>query len=493
MIELDGQGERRAPGVNVHGYGAMKRVIACLLAAGTLLAAGCGASGDPSREESDESTGTSATAQVAEASFGDLEGPLCGDGEFTVEPSEAGMGTDKLYIGVANDRSSDIRPGLNKSMYDASVAFAGWCNEQGGIGGLPIEIVDLDAALFNVEAAMTIACRDVFAMVGGGMAQDSLQFSGREGSDFHGCSMIDIPGFAVSAEKADSNGQVQPLPNVGGTVANTWLTDFAALEPDSASDWSVIWADLPSLEIMRTKYATAVEGVDGMELVGEQSYPPIGITDWMPYAQKMMESGATSFTWVGEVENLSDFLTAADVQGWEGVPILETNMYDPKLASNPAAEGAVVRMQLHPIEEADRWPATRQYLDMLDRYTEDGEVSALGIQSMSAWLLFATAANACGEANGGVLDRTCILEQAAGVETWTGGGLHAETEPDRFDEVEASPCGMLVVVRDGKFERLYPELDGEGDDGDGFHCPEDGVTEIPGGGNDGVVDPDRPI
>ena len=47
---------------------------------------------------------------------------------------------------MPNDRSAEIRPGLNKVMYDASVAFAGWCNDQGGIGGLPIEIVDMDGA-----------------------------------------------------------------------------------------------------------------------------------------------------------------------------------------------------------------------------------------------------------------------------------------------------------------------------------------------------------
>ena len=43
----------------------------------------------------------------------------------------------------------------------------------------------------------------------------------------------------------------------------------------------------------------------------------------------------------------------------------------------------------------------------------DGITGPMGIQSLSAWLLFATAANACGEQNDGVLDRACILEQAA--------------------------------------------------------------------------------
>ncbi len=475
----------------------MKRALAVLIAVTALVAGACGASGsDDASGEDEGSTTTEAdgggTAAPADGVFGDLEEPVCGEGDLTVEPSEAGIGPDKLYLGVANDRSAELRPGLNKVMYDAGVAFAGWCNEQGGIGGLPIEIVDLDAALFNVEAAMTTACNDVFAMVGGGLAQDALMFSGKEGSDFHQCGMIDIPGFAVSAEKADSNGQVQPIPNPGSSVANTWFHDFTELYPEDAAKWSAIWGELPSLEIVKTKYATAVDGVDGMEDVGEQSYPVVGITDWTPYAQRMIGEGATSFSWVGEVENLNGFLKAARQAGWEGTPLLETNMYDQKLLT-PESEGAIVRMQLHTLEEAEEWPAIQQYLDMVDTYVDGGETGALGIQTMSAFLLFATAANACGELNDGVLDRTCILEQAAEVDDWTAGGLHAPQDPAKNTEAVASPCSMLLVVKDGKFERLYPELGGEGDDIDGFHCPEDGVTEVTADVGEGKVDPDRPI
>jgi hypothetical protein len=52
----------------------------------------------------------------------------------------------------------------------------------------------------------------------------------------------------------------------------------------------------------------------------------------------------------------------------------------------------------------------------------------------------------------------------------------------------------LLVVKDGKFERLYPKIDGEGDDGDGFHCPADSIVKVPpasvpGKGN---IDPSRP-
>jgi hypothetical protein len=472
----------------------MKRAVVVLIALTAVLAASCGASGD-SKGSDGETTTTAAdggSSGASDAAFGDLTGPLCGKGDFSIDPAEAGKGTDKLYIGVPNDRSAEIRPGLNKVMYDASVAFAGWCNDQGGIGGLPIEIVDMDAALFNVEAVMTTACNEAFAMVGGGLAQDALEFSGKDGSDFHKCGMIDIPGFAVSAEKADSNGQVEPIPNPGNSVANTWFRDFNTLYPDN-DQWTVVWGDLPSLELTKTKYQAAVADVGGLTDLGDQSYPVVGITDWTPYVQKMIGTGASTFSWVGEVENLTGFLKSARQQGWDGIPLLETNMYDQKLlAAGADTEGSIVRMQLHPLEEADEWPAIQQYIDINKEFVDGGETGALGIQSTSAWLLFATAANACGEKNDGVLDRTCILQEAAAVKDWTGGGLHAPQDPGPANEAVASPCSLLLVVKDGKFVRKFPDIGGEDDTTAGFHCPADGVTILPGA-TAGVIDPDRPI
>ncbi|MEI7886562.1 MAG: ABC transporter substrate-binding protein [Actinomycetes bacterium] len=477
----------------------MKRavlVVACVLA---LLAGACGANGSSSGKDS-EPVGSSTTAAsggntVSNASFGDLSGDLCGPGEFSVNPSEAGLGTDKLYIGVANDRSAEIRPGLDKVLYDSSVAFAGWCNDRGGIGGLPIEIVDIDAGVFNVEAAMTKACAQVFAMVGGGLVQDALEFSGKAGSDFHQCGMIDIPGFAVSVEKADSNGQVQPVPNPGRTAASTWFQDFTKLYPEAAANWAVVWGELPSLQVVKVKYADAAATVEGMKNVGEIVYPPAGVTDWTPYVQRVIGTGAKAMTFVGEVDNLDSFLVKAREQGWTGTPLLETNMYDQKLldGAGAAAEGSVVRMGLHSLEEADKWPAIAQYIDMNKKYQPGGEMGALGIQSLSAWLLFTTAANECGAKNKGVLDRTCILEKAAAVEDWTGGGLHSPQNPGSSAEAAASSCNMLLIVKGGKFTRLYPKLGGTGDDVDGFHCPKDGVVAVTGDVGEGKVDPDRPI
>ncbi len=469
-------------------------VLMCLALTVSLVAAACGASGGSKDEgASSEFTTTAKAATTASADFGSLK-DVCGPGKDTIKAGEQGKSDGELNIGVASDRTSSIRPGLNKDMWDASVSFADWCNAQGGIGGLKINPIELNAGIFEVESAMATACSDVFAMVGGGFVQDNLEFSGKDGSDFHKCKMIDLPGYAVSPEKADSNGQVQPAPNPPSSVSNTWIRDFKQLQPEAAKKVAIAYGDLPSLVLTKDKYVAAVKDV-GMDLAGTFPFPPTGLTDWTPLAQSIIESGATSLMWVGEAGQLANLLAKLREQGWKGTPLLETNMYDPLLFSvgNAAPEGSYVRMTMHPIEEASRWPAVQEYLDNLKKYVPDARTGPLGMQATSAWLLFATAANQCSKKNDGQLDRTCILEQAAAISDWTAGGLHAAQDPSRFDQTVAGTCSMLLKVEDGKFVRAYPKIGGKGDDGDGFHCPTNGVTQVPSNAGKGKVDPSRPI
>ncbi len=464
--------------------------VVCL----ALVAGACGASGDAAEEGAPATTEAESGATAESASFGSLD-DLCGPGDFTIAEDEAGSrGGDQLRIGIATDRASTVRPGLNKEMWDASIAFVDWCNEQGGVGGLQIDPVELSGALFDVEAAMTTACTDVFAMVGGGYAQDDLEFSGKDGSDFHKCGMIDIPGYAVSPQKADSNGQVQPVPNPGTTMANTWIRDFAELYPEAAEKAVVVYGELPALEQIKDSYVTMLDELE-IPMAGTFPYQVVGMSDWTPLARRIIDTGATTMLFVGEPANATALTATLTQQGWEGRPLFETNMYDEQIfvQGAEAVEGSVIRMTSGPLEEADRQPATQAYLDLIADRVEDGKVGTLGLHAVSAWLLFVTAANACGEMNDGVLDRTCILEQAAEQEDWTAGGLHGPTDPARQGEAETSPCGLLVIAKDGKFERLYPELGGEGDDGDGYHCPDDGVSRIPDNEGKAVIDPDRPI
>jgi ABC-type branched-subunit amino acid transport system substrate-binding protein len=441
---------------------------------------------------SDSSRGEEAADAGGAESFGDLESP-CGPGSLSVEPSEAGGSPDRLRIGVANDRSSQIRTGLNKELWDTAVAFADWCNDQGGIGGLQIEPVDLDGKVLEVEAAMANACTGVFMLVGGGHVQDNLQFTRRPESDFHLCHLVDIPAFAASAQKADSNGQVQVLPRSAARFSTNSFDAYREAFPEVAT-MAIAWGQLPTMEAMKELSVETASAV-GFDVVADLPYPVTGMLDWTPLAQQIIDSGAESLFWIGEPTNLGSLLGPLRTQGWEGQVFGETNVYDPVLidSAGDAAEGLVLRTPGHPFEETDRWDATDDYLRLLAEHTSDAKVAMLGVPAMSAWLLFATAANDCGESNDGLLARACVLSAADAVEDWTAGGLHTASDPGGLEAPPAG-CTMLLVVHDGRFERLHPEIGGKFDDGEGFTCVGGGETvSVPANEGLGITSPDQPL
>lgn len=409
--------------------------------------------------------------------FGTLESP-CGAGDATVKADEAGKGEDKLYIGAASDKGAQIRPGLLGEMYDAGMAFAKWCNAQGGIQGLQIEVVDLDGKLFEVNKAMVTACKDVFAMVGGGNALDAQQFSGKPESDFHLCKLIDIPGFANMPEKADSNGYVAPVPNRTSPRSVTFWQEFGEAHPAEIKKSVIVYSD--AVKYNKDQIASTLKVVPGWEVVDEINYPAAGNIDFKLVSQRVKASGAEVVNLVGEPNAAVQLVKAFAEDGIDPWMLMETNFYSPELLEvTDLSDKLVVRTVAHPFEEADKWPGIQAYMDMMASYQEDApkaKIAALGVQSTSAWLLFATAANKCGSEGDKVISRECVLKEAGSISEWTGGGMHAETNPA---ENLPSNCVAELTPKDGKWTRLAPELGADNDNGDGFICRDDGVAELP--------------
>src|SRR5690606_30172660 len=100
----------------------IRHVGVALLATMALVLGACGASGGDEKGSDKEGSTTTAAGSSTGSEWGTLPSP-CGKGSFKVAEGEGGTGTDKLYIGVPNDRGAAIRPGLNKELWDASVAF----------------------------------------------------------------------------------------------------------------------------------------------------------------------------------------------------------------------------------------------------------------------------------------------------------------------------------------------------------------------------------
>jgi ABC-type branched-subunit amino acid transport system substrate-binding protein len=473
----------------------MKRFVVVCVALLALVSAGCGATGDKAVGGSDDGTATTTTAPVGAAAktFGTLESP-CGPAptgkKVTIKAEDAGTGTDKLYIGVANDRTSDIQPGLNKELWDASSAFAKWCNDQGGVEGIQLQPVDVDGQVIKVEAAMTKACDQTFALVGGGWTLDNNVFTGKAGSDFHKCKLIAIPGFAVSTEFAGANGVIQPLPNPAYKKSAVFLHDVAEAFPDAVKKTVAVYGEgIPSIAINRDQIkATAAAAVPSMKFLPDISYALLG-QDFSVIAQKVIDSGATAMTFVGEPVNFSSLLFELKAKGWKGVSFVDTNEYDQKLflKGNDIADKVLIRTAFHPYEEADTYPVVQQMLDIIHQDgPSDPTIAALSMQSFSSNLLFAQSVKDCVEGGSGEISRVCVIDAAKKIHSWDAGGLHAAGDPG----ANIPPgCSMIISAKDGKFIRFFPK--DKKKDG-GWHCDDSLTVDVKGDLGKGDVDPSLP-
>jgi ABC-type branched-subunit amino acid transport system substrate-binding protein len=367
-------------------------------------------------------------------------------------------------VGTFADPGFAGRPGLFQELFDAGEVFTEWCNDHGGINGRKIDLDEHDSALTNVKPEMTKACADDFVLVGGGAAFD------QDGVDTRlQCLLPDIAAFTASPEARGADLQVQPLPN----GLETWAVgDFLWLGrkyPESKDAVGTLAADVPAGKVTVAQSTEAVESLD-WEVVYEDVFPAIGPPTWTPYAVDIQSAGVKGLIWVGEPEYLAKFLQAlADIRYELDWVRVEPNHYDQLLVDTGGAaiRNVFIRSVLAPFEKADENPATRQLLDLFARYKPDGKSRAyLAGHSFSAWLLFAQAARACGND----LTRRCLYENAKKVTEWTGGGLHAETNPrsnrapECFVMIEATPKGFTT-----------PDI--EANDGI-YRCDRDGVYTL---------------
>jgi hypothetical protein len=454
----------------------MARRLVVGLAVLALVAGACSSDrgDDPSGSE-DLGAPLGDTAPADENAFGTLPSP-CGEGEPGALPTGGdegdtqGITDDSIVVGTIADPGFAGAPGLNQEIFDAGEAFATWCNEQGGINGRQLDLTQYDAAITEYQPQVEAACRQDFAIVGDGAVQDN--FWGPIGA---ACGLVDIAGFAVTPEKAGASGPgvteetrvVQPVPNPSDRYPTGAIRLLNEEHPGAIEHVGILFGDLATTEIQKDRVVEALEG-EGGTVVYEAPTNILGEANWSPFAAAIEDAGVEWLIVIGAAEGTALLQSALGEIGYHPeVTLLETNFYDPAYidATGPEANGTYIRMVFTPFEEADTNPATAKYIELVEAV--DGKVALLGAQSMSAWLLFATAANECDDA--GNLSRSCLLETAGSVTEWDGGGLHAAGDPSTNGP---PPCVMLVEVQDGEFVRHAPD--------EGFVCDDDAIATLTG-------------
>ncbi len=436
---------------------------------GFLVAAAC--AGDRGADESGGLgggvEGPVSTVPADAGDFGDLAG-VCGpnEGGGAVPAAGAeeiqGVTEDTITLGTVADPGFEGRPGLNQEIFDTAEAFVEWCNAAGGINGKALELNLHDAAVTEYQPVMAEACGEDFAIVGSGAVQDNFWTSTGAA-----CGLIDIAGFSVTPEKAGLAGQdplavrsVQPVPNAGDRFQAGAFLMVGETDPEAQNRAGIVYGDLETLIVRKDQAVDALEQV-GFRFVHQSSYNLLGESNWGLFAAALDEDEVGFLHYVGEGENFALLVQAMDEVGYRPpLMLMETNLYDQGWveAAGASADGVFVRTVFWPFEEADQNPATQQYLDLLE--AQGGKVAQLGVQSLSAWLLFAQAARDCDRADD--LTRSCVLEATASTTAWTGGGLHAPTEPGTN---EPTPCTIVLQVQDGEFARFAPD--------EGYDCGED--------------------
>jgi hypothetical protein len=316
---------------------------------------------------------------------------------------------------------------------------------------------------------VTEACGRDFALVGGGAVFDEDPNNVRVG-----CNLPNIAGYVVSARGRVADLQVQPIPNTLQTVAlgryNAAKRDF----PDSIDRYAIMASAIDSVLLVKAQTIEVAESL-GFNVAYTVDYQTQGETGWANFVREMQQKDIRILEFIGQPQNLIEMTTQMDIAGWHPDAILLSgNFYDDlyRQGATDTAETLYIQSGFVPFEMAGDNKATQDYLDLMEQYNPTGKIAGLGVQGLSSWLLFATAASACGSD----LTAECLLTTAGATTDWTGAGLHARQTPGNTDP---SPCLLLLGLDATGF--VYNEDATAPTDGDGlFNCDEANVFKLSG-------------
>jgi len=423
-----------------------------------LVASGCSRKTDSSSGGGAASSSTTAAAQPG--AFGDL-GQVCGPGEAK-GATALGVSDTDIRVGTIADPGFTATPGLDQEFFDTAKAFSQWCNAAGGIAGRQIRVDYLDAKILEYTDRIREACAQDFSLVGGGGVFDDTGAQQRVD-----CGLIDIAGYTVNTQAAMADLMIQPIPN---PVTSQQMGAYQYLLPQNpavADGIGMMEGNFGAIKVSGLKVRTAFENL-GAKIVYDGEYNVNGEANWAPFVTTMKSAGVKLLYFVGQYNNLVGLQKAMGDQNWfPTLTYVPPSFYDQSYIQTGGATAKSTYMEIyfHPFEQADKYPAVQQYLDILAASGPKAKPAMLGMQGWSAWLMFAKAATACGSN----LTRDCLMSEAAKLADWTGGGLHAKSQPATN---QMPDCVAVIQATQTGFTQIDPGADG------GFTCSPNNVVSV---------------
>jgi hypothetical protein len=291
-------------------------------------------------------------------------------------------------------------------------------------------------------------------LVGQGFALDEAA----EGTRI-GCNLASVPGFTVGPDVANAPEMYQAVPNPVDYLPASPYYEAAQLFPNAVSSFDVIHTTLTSAtEVSYAKDVQAAAAAGWKQTNCGVTINYNGEPNYTPFAQKFQSCGVKLiYNNLGPGPVLFGMLEANYQIGVKPIYIMETNDYTTTMSAwNTSGIGndIYVRDAFIPLEEASINPAVQKYASLVT--ADGGKVSQLGQQAGSSFLLWATEAKACGSN----LTRQCMINELSKVHNWTGGGLHAQTDPGKNTPPS---CGLLLKLTGTTFSQFYPKTAGQFD------------------------------
>ena len=442
-------------------FGSLAALLAVVLVAGACGRSSSGPSATPT--SGGETTTAPGGGAQGPGDFGTLK-DVCGPGNNTQSPAQ-GVTPDAIDIATSADPGYSGRPGLDQEIFDAGDVFADWCNAAGGINGRKIVLHKYDAAVLDFDAQVKKACATDFFLVGNGNVLDDTGQKSRLS-----CVLPEIPTYMVSIQGRDSDLTVQPVPNRSTQYAVSPFNYVAQKFPDATKSVVTMTGNISATLLVDAQATEAAKDL-GWTVKADIKYNPLGETTWLPFAQQIKDKGAKGLIYTGEPQNYALLAKALQQINYKlDFTIVAANHYDQNMIKDggSAIQNVYMVVGFVPYEDASKNPPTQQYLDLFDKYKPNGKShAALGLQTWSAWLLFAKAAKACGDN----LTRRCVYDNALKETDWTGGGLNA---PQDVKDQKASECGIVLEASaDG-----FAEPDGWEPNNGFFNCDPKNVLTL---------------
>lgn len=382
-----------------------------------------------------------AGAKSGGGTFGDLK-DLCGPG--TASGATARGVTDKeIRITTLADPGNSFSPGLGQEYFDVADAFVKWCNGAGGLLGRKIALTKRDSKGTDVAARTIDACQSDFMLVGSG------NFLGAAGVKPRlDCKLGAIPAI-LSADLTTSAAELQvaPVPIATDAVSVGPFRAIARKFPAAIKHFGVLGVSLPPLEATRKLVQKGAESV-GYKVVSEQSVPFM-VDNWRPYVQQLVSSGVKSVLPSALSAVIEPFIQSMNDLGYKpDVMVFTANEYAASLSDAAKAIAfppAWVATAFWPVELAKKNPATAQAVKLLKADHPNAKLDTNWLQGIDAWLLWASAAKACGSN----LTVDCVIKEAGSQKAWTAGGLAAPVNTDP-KTIRPSECyAMLKITSKG--------------------------------------------